>query len=121
MNKGLQQHWISKTRYAILLADYPTHGNKFYSGSDDRYPNGDPNGLVIEDIIKAYAEKDICFNAVKITKETDKMYACLGEEYEKVAKKPMGLGDLGNSTKDFQFFVTSTITSSISSTEGLKS
>jgi hypothetical protein len=101
MNKGLQQNWTSKTRYAILLADYPTHGKKFYSGSDDRYPKGCPNGLVIEDIIKKYAQKDICFNAVKITRETDKMYAVLGEEYKKAAGKPMGLGDLGHSTKDF--------------------
>ncbi|MFS8160430.1 MAG: hypothetical protein ACMG6E_09545 [Candidatus Roizmanbacteria bacterium] len=121
MNKGLQQNWISKNKYAILLADCPTHGRKFYSGRDDRYPEGCPNGLVIEDIIKRYAEKDICFNAVKITNETDRMYACLGEEYKKVAGKPMGLGDLGHSIKDFQFFVTSTITSSISSSEGLKS
>lgn len=67
LSKGLEQNWTSKTKYAILIADYPTHGKKFYSGSDDRYPKGCPKGLIIETIIKAYASRNICFNAIKIT------------------------------------------------------
>ena len=57
---------------------------------------------------------NIAFNALKITNDTDLMYSILNKKYEDTALKPITFGSLGRSTEQFQFFVTATLSSSLS-------
>lgn len=84
LKMGLQQEWKSTLKYAILIADYPNHGSKYWpnpkKGSThkyDSYPNGKLNAPTIESLIRKYADQNICFNAVSITEETNVMYSIM--------------------------------------------
>lgn len=47
---ALNQAWSSKCRYAVLITDAPCHGIKYHEEEKiDRYPQGDPTGLIIEE------------------------------------------------------------------------
>ena len=73
--KGLTQLWIAESKYAILLADAPGHGVYAEDGdSRDAYPDGDPDGRDVCELIKDYARKDIYFTAIKMDSSTEKMF-----------------------------------------------
>ena len=55
----------------------------------------------------------ITFNAVKMTPYTDIMYRILNENYESESGYPIQIADLGNSTANFNFFVTQSVQRSI--------
>ena len=61
-----------------------------------------------------FAERDIYFNAVKIHEVTDKMYSILNDAYKEVAKREISFARLGNSTAELNFYLTKTISNSIS-------
>lgn len=113
---ALKQDWKAKTRYAVLLADAPCHGNQYHAGGGDDHPKGDPLGRKVEDQIKVFAEKKVFFNFVKISSYTDKMIKILDSSYASVMKTSIAIGDLGYSTENFGFFVTSTLQTSLSKT-----
>ena len=48
-NHALNQKWESESRYAILISDNPCHGAKYHNIRTDSYPQGDPNGLNVEE------------------------------------------------------------------------
>jgi Rieske Fe-S protein len=52
-----------------MVADCPCHGSKYHNYHDygDTYPNGDPEGRVIEDFIIRFANIQIDLYAIKIT------------------------------------------------------
>lgn len=85
---GLGMSWRSNARYAILIADAPGHG-KQYHGDDveDDFPKGDPNGNVLEDLMKEYANNNINLCLTRIDDYTDKMFKILIENYQKESKK----------------------------------
>ena len=119
---ALKLDWSSKSKYAILIADAPCHGKKYHDSHSDDYPNGDPNGLNIENLVKEFANKKISLNAVTIhAYSTDKMYSIFNRLYEEISKVPIAIANLGNSTKDFNFFVTESVKSSISRSESKSS
>jgi hypothetical protein len=47
---ALEQPWEARTRYAILIADAPCHGNTYHD-LQDSFPEGDPHGSSIETLI----------------------------------------------------------------------
>jgi hypothetical protein len=51
--------------------------------------------------------------AIKITRDTDKMYKILNETYYNARNKNIVISDLGHSTNDFAFFVASSATQSL--------
>lgn len=95
LNDGYYMSWRSNARYAILLADAPGHGilyhNDFYFVKDD-FPEGDPEALVLEDIMMNYVKKNINLCLIKINDNTDKMYEMMifsyNQESQKSKEKP---------------------------------
>ena len=85
---GLNLSWRSNARYAILIADAPAHGSKYHeSDVEDHYPDGDPNGHVLEDLMKKYVDKNINLNLARIDDYTDKMFAILKKSFEEASSK----------------------------------
>ena len=88
LNAGLNMSWRSNARYAILIADAPGHGKKYHEKDvEDNYPNGDPNGLVIEDLMKKYVQKNINLTLAVIDDYTDKMFNIMKQAYNKESEK----------------------------------
>lgn len=50
LNRVHQFEWRSRTKLIIHIADAPCHGKKYHEGLEDSYPNGDPEGLVPEEV-----------------------------------------------------------------------
>ena len=94
---ALEQKWEAKTRYAVLLADAPCHGNKYHEPTiKDNYPDGDPNGSVIEDQMVKFAQLGVHFNVVKITPSTDIMFQIMDKYYQEGgSKRPIEIAELG--------------------------
>ena len=56
-NIALGMNWVSDARYAVLVCDAPCHGKKYHNITYDKYINGDPKGLILEDLIKDFKKK----------------------------------------------------------------
>ncbi|CAB5354749.1 uncharacterized protein OCT59_015309 [Rhizophagus irregularis] len=68
-----QLNWQNSTRVLLHIGDYPPHGRRFTSLEDDKYPDGDPNGLTAESVLEKMQSKNILYFFGKITDYTDKM------------------------------------------------
>ncbi|CAB5385036.1 unnamed protein product [Rhizophagus irregularis] len=64
--------WSHRTRILLHLGDAPPHGRRFTNKSDS-YPDGDPNGLTAEGVLKNLQSEEILYYFGKITNQTDKM------------------------------------------------
>ena len=85
---GYNMSWRSNARYAILIADAPGHGKKYHTKDvEDDYPKGDPNGLVLEDLMKKYVEKNINLCLTTITEYTDLMFKAMKNAYNAESQK----------------------------------
>eukprot|EP00340_Litonotus_pictus_P010864 CAMPEP_0170536448 /NCGR_PEP_ID=MMETSP0209-20121228/102153_1 /TAXON_ID=665100 ORGANISM="Litonotus pictus, Strain P1" /NCGR_SAMPLE_ID=MMETSP0209 /ASSEMBLY_ACC=CAM_ASM_000301 /LENGTH=765 /DNA_ID=CAMNT_0010837817 /DNA_START=540 /DNA_END=2837 /DNA_ORIENTATION=+ len=107
LKKGLDMSWKSEARFCVLICDAPCHGSKYHTNEymGDDYPNGDPNGLVIEDLIKEYGKKGINFYGVKIDDNTDKMFQILNKSYSEVTDNEIVIADLKGNIDELEFFV----------------
>jgi hypothetical protein len=68
-----QMDWQHSTRVLLHIGDYPPHGRNFTTLKDDKYPDGDPNGLTAEIVLEKMQLKNILYFFGKITDYTDKM------------------------------------------------
>ncbi|CAB4439741.1 unnamed protein product [Rhizophagus irregularis] len=68
-----QLNWQNSTRVLLHIGDYPPHGRRFTSLEDDKYPDGDPNGLTAESVLEKMQSKNILYFFGKITDYTDTM------------------------------------------------
>jgi len=59
-----------------MIMDAPCHGKKYHN-CDENYPNGSPEGLVLEDLIKEFCKKEIEFTVIKLDKNCDKMISIM--------------------------------------------
>ena len=66
--------WSKETRILFHIADSPCHGTRFHDPSvGDEYPNGDPRGLRIEDLLSKLEELKIIYWFAKLGSATDLM------------------------------------------------
>ena len=66
--------WSKQTRILFHIADSPCHGTRFHDPSvGDEYPNGDPRGLRIEDLLSKLEELKIIYWFAKLGSATDLM------------------------------------------------
>lgn len=83
---ALKKNWVSKARYAILVADAPCHGRQYHeSEMEDNYPEKDPENYNMYEIVKEMIKNKINLFALKITSDTDIFYSKL-EQYYKNSK-----------------------------------
>jgi len=80
--------WCSSTRLLIHFADCPCHGKK-YHGTElyDTYPDGDPSGLVPEDLLRIIVRKRIDYYFMKITELTNTMINIFQTVFVEVGKE----------------------------------
>ena len=88
---ALNNDWKGISRFAILAADAPCHGDEFHGKSNtknyENYPQGDPKNRDIKEFVRKFAEKNISLFCAKFSDETDLMFEIFSKEYNK-AKKP---------------------------------
>ena len=88
LNSGLNMNWRSNARYAILIADAPAHGNQYHTQDvQDDYGSGDPNGLVLEDLMEKYVDNNINLCLTKIDEYTDIMFDKMIKAYRARSEK----------------------------------
>ena len=104
-NLVLNMKWESNARYAVLVCDAPCHGNQYHGAIYDKFSEGDPNGLVLEDLIAEFIKKNITLYCVEINDSTKKMFKVIREIYDGKENCEFHVETLGNSTNKFAFFV----------------
>lgn len=72
LNVALSLNWKSRTRLLVIIGDAPCHGSRYHSEVDE-FPNGDPHGLVPEDLIIQLASESVDLVFGRITSFTDQM------------------------------------------------
>ena len=88
LNSGLNMNWRSNARYAILIADAPAHGNQYHTQEvQDDYGSGDPNGLVLEELMEKYVDNNINLCLTKIDEYTDIMFDKMIKAYRARSEK----------------------------------
>ncbi len=66
--------WSRQTRILFHIADSPCHGTRFHDPSvGDEYPNGDPRGLRIEDLLSKLEGLQVIYWFAKLGNMTDLM------------------------------------------------
>ena len=90
MGAGLQNtlnyEWKGNTRFAILLADAPCHGEQYHGIKKfDSMPKGDPK-YKIDQLVQQFAEKNINLMCLNITELTVKLYNNFVDYYQKGRK-----------------------------------
>ena len=90
MGAGLQNtlnyEWKGNTRFAILIADAPCHGEQYHGIKKfDSMPKGDPK-YKIDQLVQQFAEKNINLMCLNITELTVKLYNNFVDYYQKGRK-----------------------------------
>ena len=90
MGAGLQNtlnyEWKGNTRFAILIADAPCHGEQYHGIKKfDSMPKGDPK-YKIDQLVQKFAEKNINLMCLNITELTVKLYNNFVDYYQKGRK-----------------------------------
>ena len=68
----LMQDWTEEAiKRVVIVTDAPPHGEKVNGGCYDHYPNGSPEGILIEDLMKEFCKKDIDFQVIKLNNTVD--------------------------------------------------
>ena len=86
LQSALNYKWSSNTRFAILIADAPCHGEQYHGVKKfDSHPKGDPK-YKIDQLVKQFAEKNIYLMCLNITELTVKLYNNFVDYYKKGRK-----------------------------------
>lgn len=97
MKKCLEQYWKkNSTKQVFHILDAPCHGTKYHNNNNirDSYPNGCPEGHILEDLMKEFKQKHIGYTCIKLNESCDKMFDKMKEVY-----KQMEITDLSNDIK----------------------
>ena len=103
LRQALKMSWMSNAKYAVLVGDAPCHGKKYHNISYDKFGDGDPDGVLLEDVMKQFHDKDITFYCIEINSSTKKMFNIMENIYNDNNK--FHIEKLGNSVHQFSFFV----------------
>ncbi|KAK9816181.1 hypothetical protein WJX74_006003 [Apatococcus lobatus] len=102
-----QLTWKSSTRLVVHFVDYPAHGRKYQEdrahGDEqyDRFPDGDPSGLLLEQLIQNLASNAIDYHMVELTGETDVMAKTFEDGYLNAADATFFRVNLGHNADEF--------------------
>mmetsp|Transcript_16783 Transcript_16783/g.22004 ORF Transcript_16783/g.22004 Transcript_16783/m.22004 type:complete len:282 (+) Transcript_16783:95-940(+) len=89
---GLELQWRKNSiKLAYFIADAPCHGSEYHTCTDSRR-EGNPAGLVLEDIIREYSDREIDVSCYKLTNKTEIMFKVMQTSF-----------DEGKHKGDFQF------------------
>jgi len=66
-----------------MIMDAPCHGRKYHD-TDDFYPDGSPEGIVMEDLMKEFCKKEIEFTVIKLDNNCDKMIELMKECHQEL-------------------------------------
>ena len=85
---GLQKliglSWSADVKQVLYVADAPAHGRQYHSIKvSDYYPDGDVNGLVLEDQMGLIAMKQIGFTVFRMNESNDIMYEKMDAAYQR--------------------------------------
>ena len=103
LREALKMNWLSNSKYAILVCDAPCHGKQYHNISYDKFADGDPEGVPLEDVMRQFYEKGITFYCIEINNTTKKMFNIMNDIYND--KNKFHVEKLGNSVHQFSFFV----------------
>ena len=103
LQQALNMNWESNAKYAILVADAPCHGKQYHNISYDKFPDGDPTGVKLEDVMLKFYEKGITFYCIEINNNTKTMFNIMKKIYNDGEK--FHVEKLGHSVDQFSFFV----------------
>ena len=104
LQQALNMDWESNAKYAVLVCDAPCHGKNYHKISYDKFPNGDPSGVKLEDVMIKFYEKGITFYCIEISENTKEMFNIMKSMYND--REKFHVEKLGNSVDQFSFFVT---------------
>jgi vacuole morphology and inheritance protein 14 len=75
--------WASEIRHMFVITDAPAHGSRYHTPRvSDRFPDGDPEGCVLEDEVQRLARANINMTFIRIHARTDQMIDVLQRVYE---------------------------------------
>lgn len=78
----LMQDWTQdSSKKVFMITDAPCHGKKFTNGLDDHYPEGSPEGLTVEDLMREFCKSDIGFSIIKLNSSVDPMVQAMLENH----------------------------------------
>jgi hypothetical protein len=81
----LLQDWTEEaTKRVVLITDAPPHGTKYHESYGDDYPNGSPEGLVLEDLMKEFCKKEIDFQVIKLNQSANKTIEVMKEHHQDI-------------------------------------
>ena len=104
LNEALKLDWKSNAKYIVLVSDAPCHGNKYHDiNIEDNFSEGDPDGLIIEDLILQIKKLDITFYCVEINETTKIMFDIMKNIYNDPNK--FSIEQIGNTAENLSFFV----------------
>ncbi|EFN51874.1 hypothetical protein CHLNCDRAFT_139790 [Chlorella variabilis] len=85
LKKVTELSWASSTRLLIHFGDAPCHSDRYHNGrpvnGPDRYPQGNPDGLVPEDLLKVLVTNRIDYHFACIRSDTDIMQGIFKDVY----------------------------------------
>lgn len=85
MRKCLDEAWSEvSSKQVFLICDAPCHGKKYHNSTDDDYPEGCPEGLILEDLMKEFKDKDIGFNCIKVNNKCELMIKAMQNVYNEM-------------------------------------
>mmetsp|Transcript_2896 Transcript_2896/g.3309 ORF Transcript_2896/g.3309 Transcript_2896/m.3309 type:complete len:297 (+) Transcript_2896:133-1023(+) len=92
LRMALDLDWRENSiKLAYFIADAPCHGKKYHKAGDD-YPEGSPAGLVLEEIVREFSDREIDLSCYKLTDQTEMMFKTMEKSYNE-----------GKHKGDFQF------------------
>ena len=81
---ALLQDWTEEaSKRVFIICDAPCHGKSYHSCHDD-FPEGSPDGLVLEDLMKEFCKKDIEFQFIKLMNNCEKMIQVMKECHQEI-------------------------------------
>jgi len=77
-----------------MIGDAPCHGKKYTGDLDDHFPDGSPEGLNIEDLMREYCKLDIEFSMIKLSENVDTMVQAMRENHQEIDVKDMSVENM---------------------------
>ena len=85
---ALLQDWTEEaSKRVVHITDAPPHGKQYQNPTythKDFHPEGSPEGIVLEDMMKEFCKKDIDYQVIKLNKDVDRMIEVMKESHQEL-------------------------------------